>query len=133
MNAETILHATIGVLARKGRCFGGFEYAGKHCVLGAMAVAAGADPDVWLALQEMPELEMDPADRELVAAARCLATVVCPEQAVADLETVCVHVGRWHDGNRWRGDMEPKTSEVFEALTKAASLAAPAELVGVAS
>lgn len=123
MNAETILNATIGVLARRGRCFGGFEYAGKCCVLGAMAVAAGADPDVWLALQEMPEVEMASGDRELVAAARFLAAVVAPEYAGADLEKVCVHVGRWHDGNRWRADEAPKTSVVFEALTKAAHFA----------
>jgi hypothetical protein len=124
MTVETILHATIGVLQRRGRCFNNYEYAGKVCVLGAMAVAAGQDPRLWVALQELDEEERAREDRELVAAARLFASVAVPSVAEADLEDLCVEVGRWHDGERRPGDVRPENSEVFEALAKAAHLAA---------
>jgi hypothetical protein len=124
VNAETILHATIGVLQQRGRCFNNYEYAGKVCVLGAMAVAAGQDPRLWVALQELDEEEQARKDCELVAAARLFASVAVPSVATADLEDLCVEIGRWHDGERLPGDARPENSEVFEALAKAASLAA---------
>jgi hypothetical protein len=128
VNVETILHATIGVLQQRGRCFNNYEYAGRVCVLGAMAVAAGQDPDLWVALQELDEGEQARKDAELVRAARLFASVTVPRVADADLEDLCVEVGRWHDGERLPGDVRPENSEVFEALAKAASLAARTEV-----
>lgn len=127
MNAENILNAARGVLERRGRCFGDYEYAGKCCVLGAMAVAAGQDPRLWVALQAPDSQWMD-EDHELVAAARLFASVVAPAMADEDLEDLCVEVGRWHDGERRPDDVRPENSEVFEALAKAASLAARKEV-----
>jgi hypothetical protein len=55
MNVETILNAAIGVLERRGRCTGHFEIAGGQVdPLGALAVAAGMEPDTWMGLREYP-------------------------------------------------------------------------------
>ena len=118
MNAETILNAAIGVLERRGRCTGHFEIAGGQVdPLGALAVAAGMEPDTWMGLREYPAEWMDEQDGRLVAAARLLAEVAVPGQCPPDMP---VHdlvgvLGDWSDA--------AIDAQVFDALAKAARAA----------
>lgn len=130
--AEAILNAAIGVLGRRGRCTNNFGWAGKVCVLGGLAVAAGREPDYWLELGAAPQETLPGPDMALVEAARHLAAVVIPPLGDADLDDLIVLIGHWHDGERHPGDVQPKNSEVFAALAAAAdraSLSVPAEQI----
>lgn len=126
MNAETICHAAIGVLAERGRCYGHFELGRQVCVLGALAVAGGVEPEHWWTLQDTPLSELTDTDLALITAARRLAEVVASSAVEPDLGDLIAVVGEWHDGERHRGDVKPLNSEVFEALVKAAHLAGQA-------
>ena len=120
MTPETILNATIGVLEQRGRHFGDFEYAGKVCVLGGVAIAAGADPAHWRSLQTTPLDGLIPSDLAMIGAAIHLADVVAPTSAEPGLEDLVALIGHWHDGERFPHDVRPTNAEVFDALTKAA-------------
>lgn len=122
MNAETILNAAIGVLQRRGRCRGHFETRdGKVCQLGALAVAAGHEPDLWMGLRDLTFEKLGQADRVLVEAARILAQVEAPMQPVREmsLDQVVTLLG---DSNDIASD-----SEVFTFLSRAARVAAARE------
>lgn len=124
---ELILNAAIGVLQRSGRCFGDFVKGGKHCVLGAVAVAAGKPPHVWWALQEaQAENRLKASDRVLIQAAQCLARVVARDADLDDLDDVCCKIGAWHDGGYGE---QPSDDDVYDALRVAARLAAQAAVV----
>ncbi len=115
MNTETILNAAIGVLQRRGRCRGHFETRdGKVCQMGALAVAAGHEPDLWMGLRDLAFEKLGPADRVLVEAARILAQVEAPMQPVREmsLDELVTLLG---DSNDITCD-----AEIFDFLTKAA-------------
>lgn len=118
MNVETILNAAIGVLERRGRCLGHFQTAdGKVCQLGALAVAAGYEADLWMGLRELAYDDLDACDRVLVDAARILARVEAP--LLADCEmSIDRLVGLLGDSNDVATD-----AEVFGFLAKAAHVA----------
>lgn len=115
MTPETILHAAIGVLERRGRCRNDFETAdGKVCQLGALAVAAGQHADLWRVLREMEFEDLAPTDRVLVEAARILAKVEAPLQPVHEM-SIDRLVTLLGDSNDIASD-----AEIFDFLTKAA-------------
>ncbi len=113
--AENLLNAAIEVLERRGRCRENFVLAdGSVDPLGALAVAAGEEPDIWMGLRELPESQIVGADRVLVDAAWYLVVVAVP------------HVDSWQftvdDMVSLLGDWADRASdaEVFAALAKAA-------------
>ncbi|WP_068922143.1 DUF6197 family protein [Planobispora rosea] len=128
MNAETILNAARGVLAQRGRCFGQYEHAGEVCVLGAMAIAAGLEPEHWFEVQTTPADSLTDAEKNLIDAARMLARVVVPQADGVVLHDLVVLIGHWHDGERGPGDVRPANSEVMAALSAAAAVASALSL-----
>lgn len=118
MNAETILNAAIGVLQQRGRCTGEFVVQdGTVDTLGAMAVAAGMEPQIWQGLQELPAIQIVGRDAVLVGAARVLAGLVAPLQDTATMPVgrLVSLLGDWSDLS--------SLAEIYDALTKAAHLA----------
>jgi hypothetical protein len=127
VNASQILTDAIGVLEQRGRSFGTYlNRQGEVCVLGAMAMAAGTDHDIWEGLGLYPEDEWELGDAELVEAARILLTLLPIEVDLNDLpiEDLVEHIGDWHDGV-WNGENRdaPTNAEVFGVLADAARLA----------
>jgi hypothetical protein len=97
---EDILNASIGVLAERGRAFGDYGGAtGPVCGLGAIAVAAGLEPEAWRYLSEDPEALWSPAEVAMVAAARRLLATVAPWLNAYDtpLDDLISVVGDWYD------------------------------------
>ncbi|MER7213536.1 hypothetical protein ABT340_41285 [Streptosporangium sp. NPDC000239] len=121
MTVEVILNAAVGVLENRGRCFNDYTYADQVCVLGALAVAAGFDPDCWMGLQELAGEDRTGAEQTLIDAAQRLASVVAPRWADSRVEDLCVALGDWHDGERHVGDVRPTDSQVRDALLQAAT------------
>lgn len=116
---ENLLNAAIGVLQTRRRCQGHFVLIdGSVDPIGALAVGAGEEPDVWMGLRELPESQIAGVDRVLVDAAWTLLGVAVP------------HVDAWqmavNDVVRLLGDWADAASddEVYDALTKAAHVAA---------
>ena len=113
--SENLLNAAIGVLQLRGRCRENFELAdGSVDPLGALAVAAGLEPDTWMGLREIPESQIKGIDRVLVDAAWVLASAAVPELGTEHMPV--------HDLVGVLGDWSDRSSdaEVFDALTKAA-------------
>ncbi|GGK62211.1 hypothetical protein Sme01_04170 [Sphaerisporangium melleum] len=115
MTPENILNAAIGVLEMRGRCRGNYELGdGSVDPLGALAVAAGLEPDDWMGLRTLPESQIAGGDRVLVDAAWFLVAAAVPR------------VETWHlpvdDMVRALGDWADCASdaEILGALTKAA-------------
>lgn len=119
--AENLLNAAMGVLQQRGRCRENFVLIdGSIDPLGALAVAAGLEPDTWMGLREVPESEIAGVDRVLVDAAWVLASAAVPgvgaeHMPVHDLVGV---LGDWSDRST--------DAEVFDALAKAAHVAGQA-------
>jgi hypothetical protein len=83
MTPENILNAARGVLERRGRCIGAFESAdGRVDLAAALAVADGADADMWLFWRELRIEELNACTLALIEAARLLAEVMAPLQPV---------------------------------------------------
>ncbi|MFI6594901.1 hypothetical protein ACIBHX_01565 [Nonomuraea sp. NPDC050536] len=125
MTPETILNATVGVLERRGRVTGRFETPdGEVDQLGALAIAAGEQPRVWLSIRILDYEALDPCLRLLVDAARILAEVEAPLCRPEDLplHRLVMLLG---DSNDVATD-----AEVFDFLVRAADAAAG---VGAAS
>lgn len=128
MNAETLLHATIGVLSQRGRCYGQWEENGRVCLLGAMGIAAGRTADYWDELRDATN-DLEEVDHHLLEAARALAsTIDNPVRAPEELsnELLVQVLSAWHDGPATAQDkgfvylFPPRTSRVFEAIREAA-------------
>ncbi|MFI7125912.1 hypothetical protein ACIBQ1_09475 [Nonomuraea sp. NPDC050153] len=118
MNAETILHAAIGVLQQRGRCTGDFlKSDGRVCQLGALAVAAGQPADLWRFLRDLDFEDLIPEDRVLVEAARILAKVEAPLQPVHEMSIERL-VSLLGDCNDLASD-----TQVFTFLARAANVA----------
>ncbi|MEV0994589.1 hypothetical protein [Nonomuraea sp. NPDC050202] len=121
MNAETILNAAQGVLQRRGMCAGNFTIvSGEVDAFGALAIAGGFEPDVWMGLREWHEIHWEPGDHRLVDAAYLLAEQVLPGRCVAGmpLDDLITDAGDRLDA------MSP--DEVLDAFTKAAHVAGEA-------
>lgn len=118
MNAETILNAAMGVLQHRGRCKANFVLAdGSVDPLGAIGVARGMEPDIWMGLRELSPSEIYGTDKDVVDAARFLAEAAVPGQCPLDMpvnDLVGV-LGDWADA--------ASDEEVYDAFTKAAHLA----------
>lgn len=115
MNAETILHTARGVLERCGRCVGDFELGdGRVDQLGALAIAAGADADMWRFWRGFTFEELDEHTRVLVEAARILAKVEAPLRPVHEMSIERL-VSLLSDSNDMASD-----AEIYDFLAKAA-------------
>jgi hypothetical protein len=79
---ETICPTAIGVLLERGRCRTSFtDEQGRVDRLGALALAAGFEPQVWLDLRQVQKDEdLTPDQLALVEAARLVAHVEAPCQ-----------------------------------------------------
>ncbi|MGA4989968.1 DUF6197 family protein [Nonomuraea bangladeshensis] len=122
MNVATILADAITVLEQRGMCSGTFVIAsGAVDAFGALAVAAGSEPDVWMGLREWHEIHWEPSDHQLVDAAYRLAEQVLPGCDVAGmaLDDLITDVGDRLDAM--------SLDEVLDALAKAAHEAGLAE------
>ncbi|MEV0830957.1 MULTISPECIES: hypothetical protein [Streptosporangiaceae] len=98
--SENILNAAIGVLVDRGRAFADYGgTTGPVCGLGAIAVAAGLEPDAWRYLSEDPEALWSPAEVAMVGAARRLLATVAPWLDAADtpLDDLISLLGDWYD------------------------------------
>ncbi len=118
MTAENLLNAAIGVLERRGRCRENFVLIdGSVDPLGALAVAAGEEPDAWMGLRELPESQITGTDRALVDAAWYLVVVAVPhvDSWQLPVDDMVGLLGDWAD--------RATDAEVFDALTKAAHAA----------
>jgi hypothetical protein len=114
-----ILHGAIAALKWRGRCRRDFETGdGRVCQLGALAVAASFDADVWRFLQDATFEELDQRERVLIAAAQILARVEAPMQPVHEMSLRRL-VTLLSDSNDIASD-----SEVFTFLARAARVAA---------
>jgi hypothetical protein len=83
MTPENILHAARGVLERRGRCIGAFESKdGRVDLAAALAIADGADADMWLFWRGFAPEELNDCTLALVEAMRLLAEVQAPLQPV---------------------------------------------------
>lgn len=82
MTPETLCPTAIGVLLERGRCRTAFvDERGRVDRLGALAVAVGFDPQVWLDLRQIRKDEdLTPGELALVEAARLVAQVEAPCQ-----------------------------------------------------
>jgi hypothetical protein len=121
MTATTLIADAASILQMRGRCRGNFVLGdGTLDPLGAIAVAAGLEPDTWMGLREIPESQIYGVDRAMVNAAWVLATVAVPR---VDTPLMPVHdlvgvLGNWAD--------VATDAEIFDALAKAAHVAAQA-------
>ncbi|MER7361831.1 DUF6197 family protein [Nonomuraea wenchangensis] len=114
MNATTILADAITVLEQRGMCAGNFTVrTGEVDAFGALAVAAGFEPDVWMGLRDWNE-RWSPSDRQLVEAAYYLAELVLPDRDLSEmlLDDLITDVGVRLDAM--------SLHEVLDALAKAA-------------
>lgn len=128
-----ILSGAVDLMAARGRAHGSYELlGGQLCALGALAVAAGKDPDFWDILAG-PE-PYGHGDVELVEAARLLVQVIAPWHdadalMVGDLVEI---VWDWHDGEMVEVDGKPTwphpplNSTVFDAFARAEPVEAAA-------
>lgn len=125
MTPETILNAAIGVLKQRGRCKHRYTtITGRVDLLGALAVARGSEPDLWMGLRELLPGDIYGNEKTLVDAARYVVKVVAPLQP-ADEMSVNRLAGVLGDTNDCATD-----EQVYEWLAKAAALA---ERAGVPS
>ncbi|TMR11067.1 hypothetical protein ETD86_37115 [Nonomuraea turkmeniaca] len=137
MNASKILTDAIGVLEQRGRSYGTYlNQQGEVCVLGALALAAGTEHDIWEGLGLYPEDEWELGDAEMVEAARQLLTLLPVKADLNDLpiQDLIEHIGDWHDGvSDADGDKPrpPANSVVFAKLAEAARLAEKAGAANV--
>ncbi|SET52460.1 DUF6197 family protein [Nonomuraea wenchangensis] len=121
MNAASILADAITVLEQRGMCSSNFVIAsGAVDAFGALAVAAGSEPDVWMGLSDW-NAPWEPSDRQLVDAAFYLAELVLPGRDVVGmpLDDLITDVGDRLDAM--------SLHEVLDALAKAAHEAGLAE------
>ena len=83
MTPENILNAARGVLKQRGRCTGQFKTDdGRVDLAGALAIADGAEADMWLFWRDFRFEELNACTRALIEAARLLAEVLAPLQPV---------------------------------------------------
>ncbi|MFI7448169.1 hypothetical protein ACIBQX_11780 [Nonomuraea sp. NPDC049714] len=83
MTPENILNAARGVLKQRGRCIGQFKTEdGRVDLPGALAIADGAEADMWLFWRGFEFEELDTNTRAVIEAARLLAEVMAPLQPV---------------------------------------------------
>jgi hypothetical protein len=95
------------VYARNGRVEADFYDSAQQadprdcrvCVLGAIAVGAGLDPDMWIWTANASSLASRPARAEAFAAARALAEYVdlLPDGEVVSESELIALIGGWHD------------------------------------
>jgi hypothetical protein len=120
VTAFEILTGAVGVLQRRGRCVGDFEVGdGRVCLLGALAVAAGGDADLWRFLREFDMADLDVQDAPLVEAARLVAEVIAPLQPVRrmSIDQLVTLIGDAHDA--------ATDQQIFSVLSSAAEAARP--------
>jgi hypothetical protein len=83
MTPENILNAARGVLKQRGRCIGQFKTEdGRVDLAGALAIADGAEADMWLFWRGFRPGELNEDARAVIEAARLVAEVVAPLQPV---------------------------------------------------
>jgi hypothetical protein len=83
MTPENILNAARGVLKQRGRCTGRFTTDdGRVDLLGALAIADGAEADMWLFWRGFLLEELNASALALLEAARLVAEVMAPLQPV---------------------------------------------------
>ena len=83
MTPENILNAARGVLKRRGRCTGQFKTEdGRVDLPGALAIADGAEADMWLFWRGFLLEELNASALAVIEAARLVAEVMAPLQPV---------------------------------------------------
>lgn len=122
-----ILTGGISEMQTRGRAFGTYnQSSGEVCVLGALAMAAGQDPDHWEVLQGRLPHWLEPGDAELLEAGRALAAVVRGgiDSKHLDAEELIATIGDWHDGTIDAEAEEypspPPNSQVYALVAEAA-------------
>lgn len=133
ISPEQILTGAVYLMQERGRAFGNYDDRTGHlCALGAMAVAAGKEPDCWEGLRGAYPHWLEEGDAELIEAALVLLRVACPAEDGEEMpqevliEDLIERVGGWHDGtlNSEPGQRTPPAnSTVFAALAEAAEIA----------
>lgn len=114
-----LLYGAIAALEVRGRCRGDFERGdGRVCQMGALAVAAGHDADIWRLWRDLTVEELDEPALVLVAAAKILAKVEAPLQPVHEMSLGRL-VTLLGDSNDVASD-----AEILDFLAKAAHEAA---------
>lgn len=128
ISPEQILTGAVYLMQERGRAFGNYDDRTGHlCALGAMAVAAGKEPDSWEGLRGAYPHWLEEGDAELIEAARRLAAVVKPGANPDTMlpEDLIEGIGDWHDGTSNTPSEKPNApanSVVFAAFAEAGQL-----------